>query len=68
MTTPGRRRRTRRKTEKKSFIADSSAYREIMDRPADPDEETPDHGAATTEEQLRLYQEAEEQTIREGLV
>ena len=56
----------RRKTKRKSSV-EGDAYKEIIDRAADPDE-TSDDAAATTEEQLRLYQQAEEQIIREGRV
>ena len=57
---------TKRKPRRKPLSDYAEAYREVTERSADLDEEIPDlELARTTEEQLRLYQQAKNQLISE---
>ena len=64
----GRRRKpTGRKLRGKSLLKDSEAYRELIERPDDLQEEISELDTAkTTEEQLRVCRQLNEQIIREG--
>ena len=55
---------TKRKPRRKPLSDYAEAYREVTERSADLDEEIPDlELARTTEEQLRLYQQAKNQLV-----
>lgn len=57
---------TKRKPRRKPLSDYAEAYREVTERSADLDEEIPELDLArTTEEQLRLYQQAKNQLISE---
>lgn len=52
---------------KKPFLDDADAYREMIERSPSLSEEVPElDSARTAEEQVRVYQQANEQVIREG--
>ena len=64
----GRRRKpTGRNLRGKPLLKDSEAYRELIERPDDLQEETSELDAGeTTEEQLRVCRQLNEEIIREG--